>query len=315
MRGKKFTAAVVQAAAPAFDKKAALEKFADLAGQAAGKGADIAVFPEAFIGGYPKGLDFGARVGSRTPEGHEDFLRYWNGAVALAGDDLAALSGIVRKAGIYIALGLIEQGGGTLYCSVAFFAPDGTYMGKHRKVMPTAAERLVWGYGDGSTLPVYDTPLGKLGAVICWENMMPAMRLAMYGKGIEIYCAPTVDDRDTWHASMRHIAREGRCFVLNATQFATRADYPADYENIHGDDPATVMINGGSCIVSPFGEVLAGPTYGEEIILTAEIDMDELPRAKYEFDPVGHYARPDIFELRVDERAKEPVTQVTGDEA
>jgi nitrilase len=209
---------------------------------------------------------------------------------------------------IYLVVGVIERDGGTLYCTVLFFAPDGRLLGKHRKVMPTASERLVWGFGDGSTLPVFDTELGKLGAVICWENYLPLMRAAMYAKGVEIYCAPTADARDSWIASMRHIAVEGRCFVLSCNQFQRRRDFPADYRTAFGNDPETVLCRGGSCIVDPFGNFLAGPNTEGEAILVAELDRAQIVRGKYDLDVVGHYARPDIFQLRVDERPKQAVT-------
>src|SRR6185503_6071073 len=190
---------------------------------------------------------------------------------------------------------------------LAMFA-DGAYLGKHRKVMPTASERLVWGFGDGSTLPVFDTPLGRLGAVICWENYLPLMRAAMYSKGIELYCAPTADPRDSWVASTRHIAVEGRCFVLSCNQFNRRRDFPADYRTRFGDDPETIVTRGGSCIVDPFGNFLAGPNTEDEAILVADIDPAQIIRGKFDLDVVGHYARPDIFQLHVDERPKQPVT-------
>lgn len=305
--GKPFTAAVVQAGSLGFDTPSTLEKFADLASDAAAKGAKLAVFPEAFIGGYPKGHDFGARVGSRTEEGRDWFRRYHDSAIDLPGAELKQMAKSAADHRLTIVAGVIERDRGTLYCTVVTLGPDGAFLGKHRKVMPTAMERLIWGFGDGSTLPVYDTPLGRLGAVICWENYMPQMRLAMYGQGIELYCAPTVDDRDIWLTSMCHIAYEGRCFVLAACQFSKRADFPADYDCIQGDDPAAVLIRGGSAIVSPFGEVLAGPVYDEEAVLTAEIDTGEIARGKYDLDVAGHYARPDIFSLHVDRRAKSPL--------
>jgi nitrilase len=167
-----------------------------------------------------------------------------------------------------------------LYCTVLFFAADGNLLGKHRKLMPTAAERLVWGFGDGSTMQVFDTPAGRLGAVICWENYMPLLRAAMYQQGIQLYCAPTVDDRETWPVTMRHIALEGRCFVLAACQF-------------------TETIRGGSVIVNPLGKVLAGPCYDGECILTADLDLGEIPEGKFDLDVAGHYARPDVFHLTV----------------
>ena len=207
-------------------------------------------------------------------------------------------------------VGVIERDGGTLYCTATFFGPDGALLGKHRKLMPTAMERLIWGFGDGSTLPVVETSIGRIGAVICWENYMPLLRMAMYAKGIQLYCAPTVDDRETWTTTMRHIALEGRCFVLSANQFARRRDYPADYAPLQGNDPETVLIGGGSCIVSPLGVVLAGPARDGEAILTADLDLDDIARGTFDLDPVGHYARPDVLQLTVDERPKRPVVTV-----
>ena len=303
-----FKAAVVQAASVAFDRERTLEKAAVLSAEAGSKGARLVVFPEAFISAYPRGLDFGAVVGNRTDEGRRDFQRYWESSVDVPGPAVDQLARIARANNIYLVMGVIEREGGTLYCTVLFFAPDGTYLGKHRKLMPTASERLVWGFGDGSTMPVYDTPLGKLGAVICWENYLPLMRASMYAKGIELYCAPTADSRDSWIASVRHIAVEGRCFVLSCNQFNRRRDFPADYRSNFGDDPKTVVTRGGSCIVDPFGNFLAGPNFDDETILIAEIDRAQIIRGKMDLDVVGHYARPDVFQLHVDERPKSPVT-------
>jgi nitrilase len=182
-----------------------------------------------------------------------------------------------------------------------FFAPDGTLAGKHRKLMPTAMERLIWGFGDGSTLPVIETGIGRIGAVICWENYMPLLRAAMYGKGIQIYCAPTVDDRERWVATMRHIALEGRCFVLSACQYSRASDYPIDGDVMWSRDRDAVLIRGGSVIVDPQGEVLAGPCYEGECLLTAEIDLGKIVEGTFDFDAVGHYVRPDIFRVEVDE--------------
>lgn len=294
--------AVVQAGTCMFDTAATLAKLARLAGEAAAQGAVLAVFPEAFVGGYPKGLDFGARVGSRTAEGRDWFKRYHDAAIDVPGAETAAIGEVAAAHAMQIVVGVIERAGGTLYCTALMFAADGSLAGKHRKLMPTAMERIVWGQGDGSTIPVLETPIGKLGAVICWENYMPLLRTAMYAQGIELYCAPTVDDRDTWALSMRHIAFEGRCFVLSSVQYLTRADLPADWPET--DD---VLIRGGSSIVGPLGEELAAAVYGREAVLVADVDVGTLPRAKYDFDVVGHYARPDVFDLRVDRRAKRGV--------
>jgi nitrilase len=211
-----------------------------------------------------------------------------------------------------MVIGVIEREIGTLYCTALFFASDGRLMGKHRKLMPTAMERLIWGFGDGSTLPVFETPLGKIGSVICWENYMPMLRMAMYSKGIQLYCAPTADDRDTWIPTMQHIALEGRCFVLASCQYIKRGAYPQDYSAIQGDDPDTLIIRGGSCIVGPLGQILAGPNYEGECILTADIDLGEIARGKYDFDVTGHYARPDVFRLYVNERAAPAVVWKAG---
>jgi nitrilase len=257
-------------------------------------------------------MDFGAVVGSRSDAGRDHFRRYWESSVDVPGPGVDQLGSIARDNALYLVIGVVERERGTLYCSVLFFAPDGAFLGKHRKVMPTASERLVWGFGDGSTMPVFETPLGRVGAVICWENYLPLMRAAMFAKGIEIYCAPTADPRDSWIASMRHIAVEGRCFVLSSNQFNRRRDFPADYPGALGDDPEAVVTRGGSCIVDPFGHVLAGPNYEGESILVAEIDRAQILRGKFELDVVGHYARPDLFQLHVDERPRQPVT-TSGD--
>jgi nitrilase len=300
-------AAVVQAASVVFDRERTLAKLEDLAADAARAGADVAVFPEAFVGGYPRGVTFGTVVGERTAEGRDHFRRYWESAVDVPGPTVDRLARLARATGLHLVVGVVERDGGTLYCTVLFLSPEG-FLGKHRKVMPTAAERLVWGFGDGSTLPVLDTPLGRLGAVICWENYMPLLRTAMYARGVQLYCAPTADSRDTWLPTVRHIAMEGRCFVLSCCQFARRGDYPPDVPNTLAGCPDDVLMRGGSCIVGPLGQVLAGPDHERETILCAELDLAEIPRAKFDFDVVGHYARPDLFRLIVDDTPRRPVS-------
>lgn len=305
--------AVIQDHFVMYDSAAAADHASQLMEQAAEKGAELAVFPEAFIGGYPKGSNFGAVVGMRSPEGREEFERYAAGAIEVPGPAVSALSEAAASAGLHAVIGAIERKGGTLYCSTLIFAPDGRLAGKHRKLMPTAAERLIWGFGDGSTLPVIDTPLGKIGSAICWENYMPMLRMALYGKGVELYCVSTVDDRDQWQATMRHIALEGRCFVLAACAYHQLKHCPADHKTIQGEEPETVMVRGGSVIFSPLGQCLAGPVYGEPAILTADLEMGEIMRGRYDFDPVGHYARPDVFRLTVDERPKQAVAAIKTD--
>ncbi len=322
-----FRAAVVQAAPVVFDREKTLAKVRALSADAAKKGARLALFPEAFVSGYPRGMDFGARVGMRTPGGREDYLRYWESAVDVPGPAVETLGEIAAENKLHLVIGVIERDLGTLYCTVLFFGPDGSYLGKHRKLMPTASERTIWGFGDGSTLPVFETDVGKVGAVICWENRMPLLRMAMYAKGVQIYCAPTADERPSWIASMQHIAVEGRCFVLGCNQYSVRGDYPAnaqihqatpskdspeDYSTSLVSDPAAVMSRGGSCIVSPMGDILAGPNYEGECILTADIDIKDVIRGKYDFDVAGDYARPDVFRLHVNERALPPVVSNSG---
>jgi nitrilase len=300
--------AVVQAAPVSFDVSRTLQKVADLASDAHGRGARLTLLPEAFVSGYPRGLGFGAMVGSRTAAGREQFRRYWESAIDVPGPHAERLAKIANDNRTYLVIGVTERDGGTLYCTVLFYGPDGRYLGKHRKLMPTASERLIWGQGDGSTLPVIEMDVGRVGAVICWENYMPLLRTAMYAKGIEVYCAPTADGRDTWLPTMQLVAMEGRCFVLSCNQYALRRDYPADYATDFGDDPETVLSRGGSCIIGPLGQVLAGPDFSGETILTADLDSNEITRARLDFDAVGHYSRPDVFQLIVDETSRVPVS-------
>ena len=308
----RYKAAVAQAASIPDDAQASAAKAAGLIRQAAQAGARLIVFPEAFLGGYPKGHAFGAPVGMRKPEGRDAFRRYWEAAIALDGPEIALIAEATAETGLFAVIGCIERDGGTLYCTVLFFDGAQGLVGKHRKLMPTAGERLIWGFGDGSTMPVIETSLGRIGAVICWENYMPMLRMHMFAQNIGIYCAPTADDRDTWLPSMRHIALEGRCFVLTACQHIRRGAYADDYECALGDDPQTVLMRGGSAIVDPLGAVLAGPDFDGESILYADIDLAQIPRGKFDFDVAGHYARPDVFQLTVDDRPKRAVASLAG---
>jgi nitrilase len=295
--------AVVQSAPVSFDRDCTIAKVRTLTAQAAERGARLVVFPEAFVSAYPRGMTFGAVIGERSAEGREWYRRYWESSVDVPGPATDTLGEIARETDTHLVIGVIERDGGTLYCTALFFAPDGQLLGKHRKLVPTASERLVWGQGDGSTMPVFDTPIGKLGAAICWESYMPLYRTALYAKGIQLYVAPTADSRDGWVASMRHIALEGRCFVLSCNQFARRSDYPPDYPGELPAEASAVVTRGGSCIVSPLGQVLAGPVYDEETVLTADLDLGDTVRGKFDLDVVGHYARPDVFQLLVNEKA------------
>lgn len=285
--------AVVQAAPRMFDLPETLRRFEALLAEAAADDAELVVFPEAFVGGYPKGATFGATVGTRSDEGRVLFARYRRSAVEIPGPDFDRLRAAVAAHRVHVVVGVIERAGHTLYCTATLIGPDGTVLGHHRKLVPTGTERLIWGQGDGSDVAVVDTDLGKIGMAICWENYMPLYRSALYAQGVEIYVAPTVDCRDTWAATMRHIGVEGRCFVLSATQFAARADYPPDFPL----PPEEPVIRGGSCVVDPFGTLLAGPVFDRQTVLVADLDLDVLDGAYLDLDVAGHYARPDLFQL------------------
>jgi nitrilase len=297
----KVRAAVVQAGSVPFDTDACIDKAIHLIGEAAATGAKVIVFPEAFITGYPKGLNFGVVVGTRDAAGREEFRLYFDAAIEVPGPQTQRLGEAAAAHGSYVVIPVIERALGTLYCTVLFFAPDGQLLGKHRKLVPTALERLIWGFGDGSTLTVVDSPYGRIGSVICWENYMPMLRMAMYAKNVALYCAPTADDRDTWLPTMQHVALEGRCFVLTTCQFILKKDFPDTVRVSLGDSPDALLMRGGSAIISPLGKVLVGPNFEGEAILTADLDLNDIGRGKLDFDVVGHYSRPDVFQLTVNE--------------
>lgn len=299
------TVAALQIGSAPEGKARTLEQILAFESDIAASGASLVVMPEALLGGYPKGEIFGTRLGYRLPEGREAFARYYDNAIDVPGPETEALAGLSQRTGASLVVGVIERGGNTLSCTALFFEPGIGLAARHRKLMPTGTERLIWGQGDGSTLPVIDAAAGRIGGAICWENHMPLLRTAMYAKGVEIWCAPTVDERDIWQCSMRHIAHEGRCFVVSACQVQPS---PADLGvDVPGWDAGRPLINGGSVIVGPLGDVLAGPLRGGTGLLTARIDTADLVRARYDFDVVGHYSRPDIFSLTVDERPRPPV--------
>lgn len=307
--------AVVQPAPAFFDTPTAVDRVAALTAEAAGKGADLVVFPEAYVGGYPWGLAFGTAVGGRSPAGRRTWQRYHAAAVDVPGPETARIGEAAAAAGVTLVVGVVERdttySGGTLFCTLLYFGPDGTLLGKHRKLKPTAAERLIWGEGDGSTLPVFETALGRVGGLICWENYMPLARMAMYGQGVDIYLAPTADARPRWQSTLQHIAIEGRCYVVGCNQFVTRDMYPADLELAHELQawPETLCV-GGSAVYGPMGDRLAGPLEGEAGMLLADVDPDEIVRAKFDFDVTGHYARPDVFRFEVDRRPRPAVSSL-----
>ncbi|MBQ2648728.1 MAG: carbon-nitrogen hydrolase family protein [Achromobacter sp.] len=299
------TVAALQIGASPEGKDATLERILAFEAEISASGAALVVMPEALLGGYPKGEIFGTRLGYRLPEGRDAYARYYQNAIDVPGPETDALAALSQRTGASLVIGVIERAGSTLYCTALYFDPATGLTARHRKLMPTGTERLIWGQGDGSTLPVLETAAGRVGGAICWENHMPLLRTAMYAKGVQIWCAPTVDERDIWQCSMRHIAHEGRCFVISACQVQPS---PAELGlDVPGWDPQRPLINGGSLIVGPLGDVLAGPLHGQTGLLTATIDVDELVRARYDFDVVGHYARPDVFTLEVDERARQTV--------
>ncbi len=295
--------AVIQAASPLFDGAAGVEKACRLIGEAAGSGARLILLPEAFIGGYPRGLSFGTVVGSRSGEGRDLFARYHDGALEVPGPCVDRLGAAAAAAKAFVAVGVVEREAGrpgTLYCSLLYFGPDGTLLGRHRKLKPTGSERLVWGEGDASGLTVLDTPFGRVGGLICWENYMPLARAALHGLGVSIHLAPTADARPAWQATMVHLAVEGRMFVLGCNQVTRKSDYPPELlDHPEVRSLPDVLCRGGSVIVSPMGEVLAGPVWDEERILRARLDLREVARGRFDFDPSGHYARPDVFRFEV----------------
>jgi nitrilase len=285
-----FKAAVAQIGTVLFDTAATLARIESQCREAAAQGAALLLLPEAILGGYPKGLSFGATLGDRSPAGRELFRRYFDAAIDCPGPETEALAALAAELNLHIVLGIVERELGTLYCTSLLFTPQRGLTTRHRKLMPTGLERLLWGLGDGSTMQVTDTDLGRIGMAICWENYMPMFRQHLYNQGVQLWCAPTVDARDVWQSTLRHIAVEGRCFVLSACQRLTQDDWPDDLR-------ATAQtIDGRSLIVSPFGDLLAGPDSAPSLLVTT-IDQDEIARGKFDLDVAGHYSRPDIFHL------------------
>ncbi|HUR14439.1 MAG TPA: carbon-nitrogen hydrolase family protein [Mycobacteriales bacterium] len=296
------TVAAVQATPVFLDREATTEKACALVKEAAASGARLVVFPETFVPTYP---DWVWRL--RPWDDAALVRRLYEESVTVPGPTVDRLAEAARESGAYVAIGVNELERGTLYNTLLYLSPEGEVVGRHRKLMPTGGERTVWGYGDGSTLDVVRTDFGVVGGLICWENYMPLARAAMYAAGVEIYLAPTWDNSDTWVATLRHIAKEGRCFVIGVAPLLRGSDVPQDLrgEIYQGEDDW--MSRGCSTIVGPGGDVLAGPLLEQEGILYADIDVADLHSHRRQFDPVGHYARPDVFTLHVDTRPKQPV--------
>ena len=291
---------VVQATPVFFDKAQTISKLETLVVEQARKGCQLILFPESFIPGYPRLFTFGASVGQRSDEGRELYKSYWQNSIQIPGNEMTQLAQIAHDNGVFLVVGITERDtiNGSLYCSMVYISPTKGYLGKHRKIKPTGVERLIWAEGDADTMLAIDTEIGKLGGLICWENYMPLARMAMYQQGINIYLAPTADARDTWTATMQHIACEGRCYVLGCNQFFRRSDYPVAYQPF-ADESDDVICRGGSLIVSPQGQLIAGPLWGEEGVLIADLDLDEVIKSKLDFDVIGHYARNDLFQFNL----------------
>jgi nitrilase len=286
--------ACVQAEPVVLDKAATIDKLEGLVAEAAGEGAKLALFPETFIPVYPSSR--WVRFLAGGGDGKTTFGRLARESVEVPGPDTERLAGIAREHSIRLAVGVNERAGGTLYNALLVFGPDGALDIHHRKLMPTNHERLVWGLGDGGGLEAVETELGRVGGLICWENLMPLARFALYQSGVEIYLAPTAEDEETWQISIRHIARESRSFVLSCCVFQRASSYPDDVQLADGDE---LVGRGGSAILAPDGSYLAGPLWDEEGILYAELDPMVLYEERQRFDAAGHYHRPDVLSLKV----------------
>ena len=294
--------ACVQAEPAILDRAATIEKLAVLTAEAAAAGAQLVVFPETFVPAYPSSVWSKALAGWANPAAKEAFALFARESLAVPGADADRLGAIAREHGVWLVTGVSEVDPArpaTLYNTLLYHGPDGSLVQKHRKLVPTNHERLVWGQGDGGGLRALPTPLGRLGGLICWENYMPLARFALYESGVEIYIASTADDGDAWQATLVHLARESRAFVVSPCHFQRAASYPADFPLRELLDGVDLIGRGGSAILGPDGAYLAGPLYGEEGILYADLDPARLWEERQRFDPAGHYHRPDVLRLTV----------------
>jgi nitrilase len=294
--------ACVQAEPAIFDREATIDRLGELAAEARGNGAQLAVFPEAFIPVYPSSRWARYLAGWTDGDAKSAYARLARESLEIPSPAATRIGEIAREHSIWLAVGANELAGGTIYNALLLYGPDGGLAIHHRKLVPTNHERLVWGQGDGRGLDTVDIGGAKVGGLICWENLMPLARFALYERGVEIYLAPTAEDSDGWLDSMRHIARESRSFVVAPSHFQRAASYPADFPLRDLLDGVDVIGRGGSAILDPGGAYLAGPLYDEEGILYAELDPARLWEERQRFDPAGHYHRPDVLQLAVTPR-------------
>ncbi len=300
----KIQVTLIQDSSIFFNKEESLKKLKKLVTEHA-HDSDLILFPESFIPGYPRGFSFGTQVGSRSKEGRNLYQDYYQNSIDLDSREANELEKLARETHTYLVIGITEKNSinGSLYCSMMYLSPTKGLLGVHRKIKPTGQERVVWSEAGGESLVSFNSRIGRLGGLICWENYMPLARQAMYNKGVQIYLAPTADFRNTWIPTLQHIALEGRCFVLGCNQYFTKSMYPDKYKNqcmIENEE----ICPGGSVIISPLGEIISGPLFDTSGAVKATIDLDEIVKSKLDFDPAGHYTRPDIFTLNVKNQPK-----------
>jgi nitrilase len=305
--------ACVQAESVYFDRAATIDKIDAIAADVAANGARLALFPETFIPVYPSSRWARHLAGWDGGDARALYGRLARESITIPGADSDRLADIARTRGLWLAVGANELERGTIYNALLVYSPAGELALHHRKLMPTNHERLVWGLGSGTGLEAIETDAGKVGGLICWENLMPLARQALYARGEQVHLAPTADTGAAWQSSLRHIAYEGRVFVVSCCQVLHRTACPDDPALAGFPSDASWLMTGGSAIVTPAGacDYLAGPVYGEETILYADLDLSRVVEAKHSFDVAGHYARPDIFELRVNRKPQAPLVDLT----
>ncbi len=296
--------AVIQAAPIMFDKVACTKKAIGQINTASQNGAQLIVFPELFIPGYPYGMTFGFTTGSRTAEGRLDWKYYYDNSIVIPGPETALLAEAAKKAKTYVSIGVSERDAtsATLYNSNIVFSPEGKIDAVHRKLKPTGAERVIWGDANQDYFPITQSPWGPIGSLICWESYMPLARVALYQKGVTIYISPNTNDNKEWQSTIQHIAIEGHCFFVNCDMFFTKAMYPS---TLHCPEEIAklpeVVCRGGSCIIDPYGHYVTAPVWDKEDIIYATLNLEMVPMSRMEFDSCGHYSRPDVLELKVKE--------------